>query len=125
MTSLAEFRKAHLDIISAFEGKKLKRLDIENQAMAFAARDAVKNGKFTVSAVEAKPRAKTRTCHALTWALALPTPLSSYEEPSRVWSSAVAFVSYARPCCPGPPPRHQARVLQVPLSAWEPWALAA
>ncbi len=41
--------------LSAFEGKKLKRLDIENEAMAFAARDAVRNGKFTVSAVEAKP----------------------------------------------------------------------
>lgn len=41
--------------LSAFEGKKLKRLDIENQEMAHAARDAVKNGKFTVSAVEAKP----------------------------------------------------------------------
>ena len=41
--------------LSAFEGKKLKRLDIANQAMAFAARDAVKSGKFTVSAVEAKP----------------------------------------------------------------------
>ncbi|MGD9979364.1 MAG: type I DNA topoisomerase [Hyphomonadaceae bacterium] len=41
--------------LSAFQGKKLKRLDIENQAMAFAARDAVKDGRFTVSAVEAKP----------------------------------------------------------------------
>ncbi len=41
--------------LSAFEGKKLKRLDIENQAMAFAARDAVKSGNFTVSAIEAKP----------------------------------------------------------------------
>ncbi|MEZ5994656.1 MAG: type I DNA topoisomerase [Hyphomonadaceae bacterium] len=41
--------------LSAFEGKKLKRLDIANQAMAFAARDAVKSGRFTVSAVEAKP----------------------------------------------------------------------
>ncbi|MGD9965005.1 MAG: type I DNA topoisomerase [Hyphomonadaceae bacterium] len=41
--------------LSAFEGKKLKRLDIGNQAMAFAARDAVRNGRFTVSAVEAKP----------------------------------------------------------------------
>jgi DNA topoisomerase-1 len=41
--------------LSAFNGKKLKRLDIENQATAFAARDAVKNGRFTVSAVEAKP----------------------------------------------------------------------
>jgi len=41
--------------ISAFQGKKLKRLDIENQAMAFAARDAVKNGRFSVNAIEAKP----------------------------------------------------------------------
>ena len=41
--------------LSAFEGKKLKRLDIPNEAMAFAARDAVKRGGFTVSAVEAKP----------------------------------------------------------------------
>ncbi|HRP09846.1 MAG TPA: type I DNA topoisomerase [Terricaulis sp.] len=41
--------------LSAFEGKKLKRLDIPDQAMAHAARDAVKAGKFTVSAVEAKP----------------------------------------------------------------------
>jgi len=41
--------------LSAFEGKKLKRLDIPNQPMAFAARDAVRAGRFTVSAVEAKP----------------------------------------------------------------------
>ncbi|MBS0385852.1 MAG: type I DNA topoisomerase, partial [Proteobacteria bacterium] len=41
--------------LSAFEGKRLKRLDIPNQAMAFAARDAVKRGDFKVSAVEAKP----------------------------------------------------------------------
>jgi DNA topoisomerase-1 len=41
--------------LSAFEGKKLKRLDIANQQMAFAARDAVKRGNFKVSAVEAKP----------------------------------------------------------------------
>jgi DNA topoisomerase I len=41
--------------LSAFEGKKLKRLDIPNAAMAHAARDAVKAGRFTVSAVEAKP----------------------------------------------------------------------
>ncbi len=41
--------------LSAFQGKKLKRLDIEHQETAFAARDAVKSGKFTVSAVEAKP----------------------------------------------------------------------
>ena len=41
--------------LSAFEGKKLKRLDIPNEQMAHAARDAVKRGGFTVSAVEAKP----------------------------------------------------------------------
>jgi DNA topoisomerase-1 len=41
--------------LSAYEGKKLKRLDIPNQQMAFAARDAVKRGGFKVSAVEAKP----------------------------------------------------------------------
>jgi DNA topoisomerase-1 len=41
--------------LSAFEGKKLKRLDIPNEQMAHAARDAVKKGGFTVSAVEAKP----------------------------------------------------------------------
>ncbi|MDX2273911.1 MAG: type I DNA topoisomerase [Hyphomonadaceae bacterium] len=41
--------------ISAFNGQKLKRLDIPNEAMAHAARDAVRNGRFKVSAVEAKP----------------------------------------------------------------------
>lgn len=41
--------------LSAFEGKKLKRLDIGNQQIAHAARDAVRAGRFTVSAVEAKP----------------------------------------------------------------------
>jgi DNA topoisomerase-1 len=41
--------------LSAFEGKKLKRLDIPNEQMAFAARDAVRRGGFTVHAVEAKP----------------------------------------------------------------------
>jgi DNA topoisomerase-1 len=41
--------------LSAFEGKKLKRLDIPNEQMAHAARDAVKKGVFKVSAVEAKP----------------------------------------------------------------------
>lgn len=41
--------------LSAFEGKKLKRLDIPNAQMAHAARDAAKSAKFTVSAVEAKP----------------------------------------------------------------------
>ena len=35
--------------IAAFEGKKLKRLDIPHQEMAHAARDAIKQGKFTVS----------------------------------------------------------------------------
>jgi DNA topoisomerase-1 len=41
--------------LSAFEGKKLKRLDIATEAVAHAARDAVKRGGFKVSAVEAKP----------------------------------------------------------------------
>jgi DNA topoisomerase-1 len=41
--------------ISAFQGKKLKRLDIPNQAMAHAARDAIRKADFKVSAVEAKP----------------------------------------------------------------------
>ncbi|MGE3142910.1 MAG: type I DNA topoisomerase, partial [Hyphomonadaceae bacterium] len=41
--------------LSAFEGKKLKRLDIENEATAHAALAAVKAGRFKVSAVEAKP----------------------------------------------------------------------
>ncbi len=41
--------------LSAFEGKKLKRLDIPNEQMAHTARDAVKRGQFKVSAVEAKP----------------------------------------------------------------------
>jgi DNA topoisomerase-1 len=41
--------------LSAFEGKKLKRLDIPNAEMAHAARDAVRRGNFKVSAVEAKP----------------------------------------------------------------------
>ncbi|MBI3437577.1 MAG: type I DNA topoisomerase [Proteobacteria bacterium] len=41
--------------LSAFEGKKLKRLDIPSAQMAHAARDAVKAGNFKVSAVEAKP----------------------------------------------------------------------
>ncbi len=41
--------------LSAFEGKKLKRLDIPNEQMAHAARDAVKKGGFKVAAVEAKP----------------------------------------------------------------------
>ena len=41
--------------IAAFEGKKLKRLDIPNQEMAYAARDAIKRSQFKVAAVEAKP----------------------------------------------------------------------
>ena len=41
--------------LSAFEGNKLKRLDIPNQEMAHAARDAVQRGQFKVAAVEAKP----------------------------------------------------------------------
>src|SRR5690606_17376588 len=41
--------------LSAYEGKKLKRLDIPNAEMAHAARDAVRRGQFKVSAVEAKP----------------------------------------------------------------------
>jgi DNA topoisomerase-1 len=41
--------------ISAFQGKKLKRLDIPNEQMAHAARDAIRKGDFKVSAVEAKP----------------------------------------------------------------------
>ncbi len=41
--------------IAAFEGKKLKRLDIPDKAMAEAALAAVKEGAFKVAAVEAKP----------------------------------------------------------------------
>ncbi|MET0183303.1 MAG: type I DNA topoisomerase, partial [Caulobacterales bacterium] len=41
--------------LTAFDGKKLKRLDIENKAMADAALAAVRAGQFKVSAVEAKP----------------------------------------------------------------------
>ncbi|MGE0046581.1 MAG: type I DNA topoisomerase, partial [Hyphomonadaceae bacterium] len=41
--------------LSAFEGKRLKRLDINNDVMAYAAREAVRNGRFKVAAVEAKP----------------------------------------------------------------------
>ena len=37
-------REAFTARIAAFEGKKLKRLDIANKAMAFAARDAIKRG---------------------------------------------------------------------------------
>ncbi|MBI1188699.1 MAG: type I DNA topoisomerase [Alphaproteobacteria bacterium] len=41
--------------LSAFDGKKLKRLDIGDRTTAMAALDAVKRGQFTVQAVEAKP----------------------------------------------------------------------
>ncbi|MES1201699.1 MAG: type I DNA topoisomerase, partial [Pseudomonadota bacterium] len=41
--------------ISAFEGKKLKRLDIPNKDMADRALAAVKAGQFKIEAVEAKP----------------------------------------------------------------------
>jgi DNA topoisomerase-1 len=41
--------------ISAFEGKKLKRLDITDKAMADRALAAVKAGQFAVSELEAKP----------------------------------------------------------------------
>jgi DNA topoisomerase-1 len=41
--------------LSAFEGKKLKRLDIADRETAMAALDAVKKGQFKVSAVESKP----------------------------------------------------------------------
>jgi DNA topoisomerase-1 len=41
--------------ISAFNGQKLKRLDIPNKEMADAALAAVKAGQFKVAAVEAKP----------------------------------------------------------------------
>jgi DNA topoisomerase I len=41
--------------ISAFDGKKLKRLDIPDKAMADAALAAVQAGGFSVAAVEAKP----------------------------------------------------------------------
>lgn len=54
-TMLSPRNEQFLARLSAFDGKKLKRLDIPNQQMAFAARDAVKRGGFKVSAVEAKP----------------------------------------------------------------------
>jgi len=41
--------------ISAFEGKKLKRLDVPNKAMADQILDAIRKGRFVVHAVEAKP----------------------------------------------------------------------
>jgi DNA topoisomerase-1 len=52
---LSPRNESFLARISAFEGKKLKRLDIPNQQMAHAARDAILRGGFKVSAVEAKP----------------------------------------------------------------------
>jgi DNA topoisomerase-1 len=41
--------------ISAFNGQKLKRLDIINKEMADAAIDAVRAGQFSVSVLDAKP----------------------------------------------------------------------
>ena len=41
--------------ISAFNGEKLKRLDIPNKEMADAALAAVKSGQFKVASVDAKP----------------------------------------------------------------------
>jgi DNA topoisomerase-1 len=41
--------------ISAFNGQKLKRLDIVNKEMADAALDAVRAGQFSVSVLDAKP----------------------------------------------------------------------
>ncbi|MEY2885050.1 MAG: type topoisomerase [Pseudomonadota bacterium] len=41
--------------LSVFEGKKLDRFDLPNEARAMAARAAVAAGHFTVSAVETKP----------------------------------------------------------------------
>ncbi|MBI1251033.1 MAG: type I DNA topoisomerase [Alphaproteobacteria bacterium] len=41
--------------ISAFDGKKLKRLDIGDRDTAMAALQAVRNGAFKVEALEAKP----------------------------------------------------------------------
>ena len=45
--------------LSAFEGKKLKRLDIPNNQMADAALAAVRAGQFKVSEVESKPVKRT------------------------------------------------------------------
>ncbi|NDC59029.1 MAG: type I DNA topoisomerase, partial [Alphaproteobacteria bacterium] len=45
--------------LSAFEGKKLKRLDIPNKDMADAALAAVRAGQFKVSEVESKPVKRT------------------------------------------------------------------
>jgi len=50
-----ERRENVLARISAYEGKKLKRLDIGTREMAMAALDAVKKGDFKVHAIEAKP----------------------------------------------------------------------
>ncbi|WP_426167145.1 type I DNA topoisomerase [Sandarakinorhabdus sp. DWP1-3-1] len=41
--------------LSFFNGKKLDRFDLSNEQQALRAKDAVANGKFTVSAVETKP----------------------------------------------------------------------
>jgi DNA topoisomerase-1 len=41
--------------LTRHEGKKLTKFDLGNEAAAFAARDAVKAGTFTVAAVEKKP----------------------------------------------------------------------
>src|SRR4029077_19686348 len=49
---LSARKESFLARISAFEGKKLKRLDIGDKAMADRALDAVKRGDFKVSAVE-------------------------------------------------------------------------
>ena len=37
------------------EGKRVQRLDIVSEAMAFAARDAIKAGDFTIKSIEKKP----------------------------------------------------------------------
>src|SRR5262245_38254280 len=52
---LTASKESFLARISAFEGQKLKRLDIGNKEMADRALAAVKAGKFKVDAVEAKP----------------------------------------------------------------------
>ncbi|MBB5745740.1 type I DNA topoisomerase [Brevundimonas variabilis] len=36
-------------------GKRIQRLDIPNEAMAFAARDAIQSGDFTIRSIEKKP----------------------------------------------------------------------
>ncbi|QQQ19236.1 type I DNA topoisomerase [Brevundimonas vitis] len=37
------------------QGKRIQRLDIPSQAVAFAARDAIQSGEFTITSVEKKP----------------------------------------------------------------------